>query len=264
MSDPKPSTPELLLGAGWHRWKAWIEGDDIKAEGIGTVFGGGDDDEDNSVGFWDNPVGPHTPGVSLPTGRILGTRGSPFPPVPQNTLVKVYNPRNGKSVEAPVVDEGPTVTDQGDTGHNGGAMIDLAFATAKFLGISSDSCQPVEIRILGGAKYVTAAQIHTSAPDPHNVDPSDAALLAEISVGLHKMSKPPYDMDAVRDLIMKLKSGCIQDLLVTLDAHLDLAENAGDSENNQGKVVAEREFKSALASLDSVTARFKSAHSTTS
>lgn len=228
-ADAVAKKTKPLNGAGWHQWQAWQDGQDVKGTGTATVFGGGDDSGDNSMGYWDNPIGPDVHGVSLPTGRVRATNGSPFPQVPKGTLVKVYNKRTGKSMTVPVIDEGPTMNDQADSGKNGGAMVDIASATAKALGMGDDANDPVDIRILGGSQYLQPGNFSMAKPDPNHVDPTDNATVAKMGSLLPNAISGKASVDTVRDLIPNVKSGALQGLLDRFDAHLDLADNTRKS-----------------------------------
>ena len=128
------------------QWQCKVRsnGNDICADGIATTF----DDAVTSSG-----VSAATPGFiacSLPTGRgnCVATLGAPFPVLPFGQIVKVYNPRNGRVIYAPLIDEGPAYDAEGGTGHAGGAMIDLTPAAAQALGMTDNG--PVSIRVLSG------------------------------------------------------------------------------------------------------------------
>ena len=60
--------------------------------------------------------------------------------LPMNTMVKVKNLKNGKSVVVRVNDRGPFVA---------GRIIDLSYAAAKKIGIVGSGTAPVELEILG-------------------------------------------------------------------------------------------------------------------
>ena len=239
---------KILHGANWHKWLAWQDGPDIKGSGLGTVFGGGNDPLDNSAGYWDNPIGPQTHGVSLPTGRIMGTRGSPFPPVPKGTLVKVYNRRTGKSMTVPVVDEGPVMTDEADKGP-GHAMVDIAQATAKALGMDANSTDPVDIRILGGAQHLTPSQKFMAPADVTHVDPTDSPILAQIGQGM----KLGANFDPIVKMAGQLKSGAVQDLLPQLAAHLDTAQNTAKVNPEESR----RELRMAKSIYQRIMQRYR-------
>ncbi len=100
-----------------------------------------------------------TPGLiacSLPRGLCKQTKGSPFTGVPDYTLVRVYYPKTGKMVVAPVIDEGPAWEAQAGTGQPGSAMIDLTPAAHKALGNEPGRNIQVLIRVLKGSETVVA------------------------------------------------------------------------------------------------------------
>jgi hypothetical protein len=249
-----PTIP--LNGSGWHQWQAWQAGPDVKGAGLATVFGGGDDPGDNSVGVYGDPITKTTQGVSLPTGMYASTMGSPFPQMPKGTMVTVYNRRTGKSATVPIVDEGPTINDDADTGKPGSAMIDIAPGTAATLGMSGDSTDSVDIRIPGAARYLTQGNYQAPPVDPTDVNPDDASRLQSISQQLTQLGvrngQPPYDVDAVRAVIPQIQSGALQPYLRTLDGHLDLAEN---TENSNPKV-SRQEYQNAMQVFNQMTSTY--------
>lgn len=121
---------------------------DIVARGIGTTW----TDHVTRTG-----IPADTPGLiacSLPRGLCAATKGSPFKGVPDYTLVRVYYPKTGKSIVAPVIDEGPAWEAQAGTGKPGSAMIDLTPAAWTALGGKPNANAEVMVRVLKGSEGV--------------------------------------------------------------------------------------------------------------
>jgi len=125
------------------RFRTWTDGDDICAMGWATVF----DDSTTASGISARQAG--VVACSLPTGRCAATSGSPFPRLPYCTMVKVYNPSNGRIAYCALIDEGPAYAAQAGTGLAGSAMIDLTPAAARLLGMTDNT--RVVIRIMRSA-----------------------------------------------------------------------------------------------------------------
>ena len=69
--------------------------------------------------------------------------------LPMNTVLKVTNLNNGKSVVVRVNDRGPFVKDR---------IIDLSYGAAKKLGMLDTGTAPVEIEVLGFDNYISSLQ----------------------------------------------------------------------------------------------------------
>ncbi len=69
--------------------------------------------------------------------------------LPMNTILKVTNLNNGKSVVVRVNDRGPFVKDR---------IIDLSYGAAKKLGMLDTGTAPVEIEVLGFDNYISSLQ----------------------------------------------------------------------------------------------------------
>lgn len=249
--QPAAPVPITLAGGGWHQWLAQKLGDDIVAHGLGTVFGGGNDPEDNSVGINGNPITKTTEGFSIPTGRIASTMGSPFPQLPPGTMIVATNKRTGQTATGPIIDEGPTYNDDADTGKPGSAMIDIAPGTAAKLGMGNDSTDPISIKIVGGAQHLTPSQFYTPAPDLTDASPADYPLLQTIGQALQnpkvigKGGQGPYDVDQIQKLLPQFQSGALQPYIRKLDGHLDLAQNSETS----NPALSQREYQAALGTF---------------
>lgn len=89
---------------------------------------------------------------SIPRGLCDATEGSPFEGTPDYTVVRVYLPRTGKVIYAPIIDEGPGWSAQAGTGKPGSAMIDLTADAWVKLGGKANSNEEVVIRILRGSE----------------------------------------------------------------------------------------------------------------
>jgi hypothetical protein len=131
-------------------WRITIVPDptDIVARGIGTTW----TDHVTRTG-----IPADTPGLiacSLPRGLCKQTKGSPFVGVPDFALVRVYYPKTGKSIVAPVIDEGPAWEAQAGTGKPGSAMIDLTPAAWTALGGKPNANAEVVVRVLKGSEGV--------------------------------------------------------------------------------------------------------------
>ena len=97
-------------------------------------------------------------GCSLPTGRCAATAGSPFPPWPYGSTVKVYNPLTGKAIHAPLIDEGPAFCAEAGTGCAGSAMIDLTPAAVRALRMTDNTV--VTIRLLRSSVAYASDILH--------------------------------------------------------------------------------------------------------
>jgi len=130
-----------------HIWRFSVreDGPDLVAYGWATWW----DDAVTSSG-----VPAATPGMvacSLPTGRNMcgATAGSPFPPLPWFTVVKVYWGESKRVVYCPLIDEGPAWTARAGTGVPGSAMIDLTPAAHLLLGnVGSDRNIQVNVQVM--------------------------------------------------------------------------------------------------------------------
>lgn len=127
------------------------DGDDLVIRhGTATRFGANDDPEDNGVGAWGFPVRQHPEylGISLPIrGHAGGLTDSPVPHLPGGIAVKVYSAKTGKSVFAHLVDIGPS--------RFTGRAADLMNSVVTALGLTlADGVYPVDLRVIGGAKYL--------------------------------------------------------------------------------------------------------------
>ena len=76
--------------------------------------------------------------------------------LPMNTIVKVTNLNNGKSVIVRINDRGPFVK---------GRIIDLSYAAGKKIGLDITGTAPVELEVLGfkGKNYVSGYKIQVGA-----------------------------------------------------------------------------------------------------
>jgi len=76
--------------------------------------------------------------------------------LPMNTIVKVTNLNNGKSVIVRINDRGPFIK---------GRIIDLSYAAGKKIGLDVTGTAPVEIKVIGfkGKKYVKEYKIQVGA-----------------------------------------------------------------------------------------------------
>jgi len=121
------------------------ESGDVLASGIATTW-------------WDHTtrtgVPADKPGLiacSIPRGLCDATAGSPFSAfnIPDYSVVRVYYPKTGRVIYAPIIDEGPGFQAQAGTGKPGSAMIDLTRAAKQALGFATDMTNDtVTIRIL--------------------------------------------------------------------------------------------------------------------
>jgi hypothetical protein len=126
-------------------FETWQDGGDVCGKGMATEF----DDHETASG-----VPADLPGLvacSLPTGRCAATADSPFPHVPFGTVVKVYCESTGRTVYAPVIDEGPAWKAEAGTGKPGSAMVDLTPAAARALGMTDNAV--CTIRVLHDHQY---------------------------------------------------------------------------------------------------------------
>jgi len=142
-AEPEPA-PALDTTNAW-QFSARDESGDVLASGIATTW-------------WDHPtrtgVPADKPGLiacSIPRGKCDATAGSPFSAydIPDFAVVRVYYPKTGKVVYAPIIDEGPGFQATAGTGKPGSAMIDLTRAAKQALGFADPMVNDtVTIRIL--------------------------------------------------------------------------------------------------------------------
>jgi surface antigen len=142
-AEPEPA-PALDTTNAW-QFSARDESGDVLASGIATTW-------------WDHPtrtgVPADKPGLiacSIPRGKCDATAGSPFAAydIPDYSVVRVYYPKTGRVIYAPIIDEGPGFQATAGTGKPGSAMIDLTRAAKQALGFASDMTNDtVTIRIL--------------------------------------------------------------------------------------------------------------------
>lgn len=119
---------------------------DVVAKGMGTTW----TDSVTRTGVSAGQSG--IVACSIPRALCDATAGSPFAGVPDYTVVRVYLPRTGKVVYAPVIDEGPGWSAKAGTGIPGSAMIDLTPQAWVDLGGTPDKNEMVLIRILRGSE----------------------------------------------------------------------------------------------------------------
>lgn len=142
-AEPEPAPAPDTTNA-W-QFAARDESGDVLASGIATTW-------------WDHTtrtgVPADKPGLiacSIPRGKCDATAGSPFSAydIPDFAVVRVYYPKTGKVVYAPIIDEGPGFQATAGTGKPGSAMIDLTRAAKQALGFATDMTNDtVTIRIL--------------------------------------------------------------------------------------------------------------------
>jgi hypothetical protein len=142
-AEPEPA-PALDTTNAW-QFSARDESGDVLASGIATTW-------------WDHPtrtgVPADKPGLiacSIPRGKCDATAGSPFAAydIPDYSVVRVYYPKTGRVIYAPIIDEGPGFQATAGTGKPGSAMIDLTRAAKVALGFPTDMTNAeVTIRIL--------------------------------------------------------------------------------------------------------------------
>lgn len=128
-----------------------VDGDDlVSTETPMTVFAGGDDAEDNSRGAWgDDTSDPGLVAVSLPAPRVRGCGTPPLPNLPHRITVRVWSPDTDQSVEAPLLDIGPSAPPRAHAG------IDGTPGLWRAIGLNPDDGRAiVRFRVLGGAQYL--------------------------------------------------------------------------------------------------------------
>ncbi len=133
-----------VSGAGWPRFTATIDGDDIVVRGgEATWFGGADDPDDDgeTASGVNTKLRPSIQGCALPLnyGPCVG---SPIPKMPWGSRVEVTH--EGKTITVPVIDLGPAW----DTGH----AIDLTVTAFEEFAARDVGKIVVDYRILGAAK----------------------------------------------------------------------------------------------------------------
>ncbi|MRJ02978.1 MAG: septal ring lytic transglycosylase RlpA family protein [Epsilonproteobacteria bacterium] len=87
--------------------------------------------------------------------------------LPMNTMVKVTNLKNGRSVIVRINDRGPFVKDR---------IIDLSYAAAKKIGIIETGTAPVELEILGFDSTINTLPKTEGAQTPKEVVLEDFAV----------------------------------------------------------------------------------------
>jgi len=104
---------------------------------VGEVFEG--------IASW---YGPKFHGNKTSSGEVYDMHGltAAHKTLPMNTMVKVYNKRNKRSVIVRINDRGPFVE---------GRIIDLSFAAGKQVGLDISGTAPVEVEVLGFDRHVT-------------------------------------------------------------------------------------------------------------
>jgi len=142
---PAPARSDTKQTANAWQFSTRDESGDIVATGIATTW-------------WDHMtrtgVPADKPGLiacSIPRGKCDATAGSPFSAydIPDFAVVRVYYPKTGKVVYAPIIDEGPGFQATAGTGKPGSAMIDLTRAAKQALGFADPMVNDtVTIRIL--------------------------------------------------------------------------------------------------------------------
>ena len=149
--------PSGVTSDGTWPWiNAKIDGGDILITGaVVTAFGGDSDkmDSGETASGFSTKDNPSFLGCALPMRRDSNPqlRGSPIPKLPWKTIVEFSDPVTGKTVVTKLIDEGPAKW----TKHGG----DMSVAAAKEFNPNATSNnfeKVLNIRIVGGAKYVTA------------------------------------------------------------------------------------------------------------
>jgi hypothetical protein len=159
IKPPSGATDEdpHFVGDGMWPWiNAKIDGEDILITGaVVTAFGGDSDkmDSGETASGFSTKDNPSFLGCALPMRRDSNPqlRGSPIPKLPWKTIVEFSDPVTGKTVVTKLIDEGPAKW----TKHGG----DMSVAAAKEFdpnATSNNFEKVLNIRIVGGAKYVTA------------------------------------------------------------------------------------------------------------
>jgi len=146
------ANPRELHGDGTWNFTPVVEGQDIVVRNVkATRWGGADDAQDSGMtasGF-STRNHPHFLGVALPMrrGSFAATAGSPIPPLPWNTAVKVYSLKTGKIAYGQLIDIGPA--------KSAGKAIDLTNALVEALDLDLDAgVYDVSYRIIGGAGHI--------------------------------------------------------------------------------------------------------------
>lgn len=153
----------VLEGDGSYRHiaKVAIVGVDLRVtapDGAGGVvcseFGGPGDSYDDGrcpSGLVNLRRTPHALVVALPTAhpRCWATHGSPLPPLPWRTKVRIWSVQTGREVVAEMHDTGPAKRTR--------RMLDASRGVFRALGIRGGlfGCH---YRVLGGARYVPGAR----------------------------------------------------------------------------------------------------------
>jgi hypothetical protein len=146
-----------LEGDGTWPWLvATVEGKDIRVESAVATWFGGPNDPSDTTGDTASGINlltePDYLGCSLPMRTESEddsplTAGSPIPPIPWQTTVRVYCLTTNTQITVPVIDIGPAKA----TGHG----LDLTEAAFEALGLDpAAGTAVVSYRILGGAGFV--------------------------------------------------------------------------------------------------------------
>jgi hypothetical protein len=146
--DALVSPTPLLVGDGTWFFDAKVEGHDIVVQNVTATWFGGDNDpgDDGQTASGINTKGnPGLLGCALPLrDRVASTAGSPIPNLPWKTMVRVFCPATGKTLEVPLIDLGPAK----QTHH----AIDLTQAAFTQLGVPlSRGVMTVDYRIINGS-----------------------------------------------------------------------------------------------------------------
>ena len=120
--------------------------------GLASTFGFNDPEDPTGTGAWgDNTNDPNAFGVALPTSelrRIFGSSDAAY-----GALVELTNPRNGRTVRAPIIDKGPAdwvINRQGPT-------IDITEGVRRELG-HSGGVDPMSWRVVSPGVAAASAQ----------------------------------------------------------------------------------------------------------
>ncbi len=144
------ASPILEGGPGW-KWTAKVDGEDIVIENASVTWFGGDSDPLDSGETASGVMtkgNPNLMGCALPVlPQVSSTSNSPLPKIPWGTTV-LFN-YNHKTIGTTLVDNGPSKNVPS------GAAGDLTVkAFREFSSLNQGLLKGVNIRIVGGAKYV--------------------------------------------------------------------------------------------------------------
>lgn len=147
--QPATQSPQPATVPGWRFKPVREDNGDITCVGMATVF----NDKRTRTGIPANRKG--LIACSLPRGLCASTMGSGFEGVKDFTLVRIYCPATGRTIIAPVIDEGPSWHAEAGTGKPGSAMIDLTPPALEALGLKDNAW--VHIRIIYGSHTILPA-----------------------------------------------------------------------------------------------------------